>query len=49
MSVNDFNAYINGTALDNGTVVQANQDYVLYNILNPILSKVDDVILTKDC
>lgn len=44
MSVNDFNAYINGTALDNGTVVQANQDYVLYNILNPILSKVDDVI-----
>ncbi|MDE6506358.1 MAG: hypothetical protein K2K71_03775, partial [Eubacterium sp.] len=44
MSVNDFNAYINGTALDDGTVVQKNQDYVLYNILNPILSKIDDVI-----
>lgn len=47
MSVNDFNAYIDGNnaTLDDGTVIaNGNQDYVIYNILNPILSKVDDII-----
>ena len=46
MSVNDFNAYIDGTVLDDGTNLagKGNQDYVIYNILNPILSKVNDII-----
>ena len=44
MSVADFNTYIDGGKLSNGTTVKANQDYVIYNILNPILSKVDDII-----
>ncbi|MDE7124095.1 MAG: hypothetical protein K2N83_01225, partial [Eubacterium sp.] len=30
--------------LSDGTTIQANQDYVIYNILNPILSKVDAII-----
>ena len=41
------NAYIDGNnaTLDDGTVIaNGNQDYVIYNILNPILSKVDDII-----
>ncbi|MDE6124591.1 MAG: hypothetical protein K2G22_05100, partial [Eubacterium sp.] len=44
MSKEDFVTYVNGGTLSDGTVVQANQDYVIYNILNPILSKVDDII-----
>ena len=45
MSVNDFNAYIDGGKLDNNTVIsKGNQDFVIYNILNPILSKVDAII-----
>lgn len=44
MSKNDFVAYANGGTLDDGRTVTGNKDYVIYNIVNPILSKINSLI-----